>query len=226
MVKTPYVRTNGRRCRATHLRKVFPAAEMRLVSRPSSAHGSAALGTSSHRTLRRAEPRYMTPLNSANTICVRMSRGCDQRCDRVLCPVECYNWPQRLHCQGLYIPSFDEVQEISPSKISFTRGHVRSSASMRRRYRIRMRQNSSDCNPFACANRCWGASADRDAMPSREKNKHTKFPSHVDLCARLENWVNHKMDAPSAAIAKVFVVHVLQTCLCTLQASCTVRNSG
>ena len=42
----------------------------------------------------------------------------------------------------------------------------------------------------------------------------------------VENWVNHKMDAASAAIAKVVVVHVLQTCLCTLQASCTIRNSG
>ena len=30
----------------------------------------------------------------------------------------------------------------------------------------------------------------------------------------VENWVNHKMDAASAAIAKVVVVHVLQTCLC------------
>ena len=74
-------------------------------------------------------------------------------------------------------PSFGEVQEISPSKISFTHGHVRSSPSMRRRYRstrssMRTRQSSSDCNPFACATRCWGASADRDAMPSRkEKNK-------------------------------------------------------
>ena len=49
-------------------------------------------------------------------------------------------------------PSFGEVQEISPSKISFTHG-----------------------------------------------------------LKRIENWVNHKMDAPSAAIAKVVVVHVLQT---------------
>ena len=64
-------------------------------------------------------------------------------------------------------PSFGEVQEISPSKISFTHG-----------------------------------------------------------LKRIENWVNHKMDAPSAAIAKVVVVHVLQTCLCTLQASCTIWNSG
>ena len=68
-------------------------------------------------------------------------------------------------------PSFGEVQEISPSKISFTHG-----------------------------------------------------------LKRIENWVNHKMDAPSAAIAKVVVVHVLQTRLCiyvcTLQASCTIWNSG
>ena len=52
--------------------------------------------------------------------------------------------------------SFDEVQGISPSNISFTRGLMY-------------------------------------------------------VCKRLENWVNHKMDAPSAAIAKVVVVHVLQT---------------
>ena len=50
--------------------------------------------------------------------------------------------------------SFDEVQGISPSNISFTHGHVRSSPSMRRRYRstrssMRTRQSSSDCNPFA-----------------------------------------------------------------------------
>ena len=44
------------------------------------------------------------------------------------------------------------------------------------------------------------------------------------------DWVNHKMDAPSAAIAKVVVVHVLQTRLCiyvcTLQAFCIIWNSG
>ena len=49
-------------------------------------------------------------------------------------------------------------------------------------------------------------------------------------CKRLENWINHKMDAPSAAIAKVVVVHVLQTRLCiyvcTLQAFCIIWNSG
>ena len=145
----------------------------------------------------------------------------------------CIEATQRKVC-GSWL-AHGTVQQISPSKISFTHGHVRSSPSMRRRYRstrssMRTRQSSSDCNPFACATRCWGAISGPRRHAFAGEKKQARFPSHVDLCKRLENWVNHKMDAPSAAIAKVVVVHVLQTRLCiyvcTLQAFCTIWNSG
>ena len=58
---------------------------------------------------------------------------------------------------------------------------------------------------------------DRDAMPARGEKKQARCPSHVYICTYVhmyvcmcvrdyvENWVNHKIDAPSAATAKVVV---------------------
>ena len=47
---------------------------------------------------------------------------------------------------------------------------------------------------------------DRDAMPARRKKKQARC-MYVCMCVRdhVDNWVNHKMDAPSTATAKVVV---------------------
>ena len=67
------------------------------------------------------------------------------------------------------------VQQISPSKISFTHGHVRNSPSTRKRYRStkggrRTRHSSSDCNPSAYASTYHAQRQARPAIPHQDNN--------------------------------------------------------
>ena len=75
------------------------------------------------------------------------------------------------------VPSFDEVQEISPSKISFTHGHVRSSPSTRRRYTQLLRYSTHQ--------------AAREQRPRRSRNELIQGPlsnlrvltAHASACS-------------------------------------------